>query len=173
MSTEITNFPATGTQTFWVVDSVDVEYELEAAFRAARKELGCEPDLDVLFSSLQGALEHASRVLGIYAQNSSPLISIPPSLGKALKQELGLDLWAAPPVCEYRASKKAPVIETSSNSCTLKREVEVRAFTKKLLSVEVAGEVYTREGRVYTEWVSAGEAQHSLHCETRQISFST
>ncbi len=165
-----------GTENYWVVDCEDLEYDLECAFQAAREEIGCDREVDVLFPTLQGALAHASRVLEIYTQNSNskPVVPVPYSLVSSFKKELGLSIWSDNIAFEYRASAKPPVIRASpaTSSCTLTRDVEVRASTKKLLSVEVGGEVYTREGRVYADWALAGEARHTLLCQTRRISLA-
>lgn len=160
-----------GTENYWEVECEDLVYEMECAFQAAREELGCDREVSILFPTLQGALAHASRVLEVYAQNSKPIVMVPTAVSAALKKELGLNLWADLGY-EYRASAKPPVIVASpeSKSCTLTREVEVRASTKRLLTVEVEGEVYTREGRAYSEWALAGEAYDNIYCQIRKIS---
>jgi hypothetical protein len=165
-----------GTENYWEVDCEDLEYDLERAVQEAREEIGCDREVSVLFPTLQGALAHASRVLEIYTQNSNsnPVVMVPSSLVSSFKKELGLNIWSDNIAYEYRASAKPPVIRASSvsSSCTLTRDVEARASTKKLLSVEVEGEVYTREGRVYSEWALAGEARHTLQCQTRRVSLA-
>ncbi len=162
-----------GTENYWEVDCEDLAYEMECAFQEVRAELGCDRDVNILFPTLQGALAHASRILEVYAQNSKPVVTIPAAVSAALRKELGLNLWADLGY-EYRASAKPPVIVESpaSGSCTLTREVEVRALTKKLLTVEVGGEVYTREGRVYSEWTLAGGAHDRICCQTRKVSIA-